>query len=331
MSFFPQKKQPLQWRQIQKTNFTEIESLSDFLELSFEQRQKLSQRPSFPLNLPRRLASKIQKGTLDDPIFRQFVPLLEEEVLDARFLASPVCDESFQKTSKLLQKYKGRVLLIPTSACAMNCRFCFRQNYPYNTESKKNFEQELEFIKNDPSLFEVIISGGDPLSLSDEVLKNLIQDLENIPHVKILRFHTRFLMGIPERITDSFLDILKNTRLQVVFITHCNHAKELDEDVQRALKTLKQLGVTLLSHTVLLKGVNDDFETLHALFQKLIFSGVMPYYLNQLDLVKGSAHFEVLEEKGLNLMKQLRESLPGYAVPKYIREVPHEKSKTLLF
>ncbi|PCI93613.1 EF-P beta-lysylation protein EpmB [Candidatus Aerophobetes bacterium] len=318
------------WKKILKTNFTDLEELADFLNLSPKKRQFLTQRKDFPLNLPRRLAAKIQKNSLTDPIFQQFVPLDREHDIAKGFVKSPVCDENFQKTPKLLQKYNSRVLFITTSACAMNCRFCFRQNYPYETSSNKRFENELGVIKEDPSIIEVILSGGDPLSLSDDKLQYLIHRLEEIPHVKLLRFHTRFPIGIPERICSSFLSMLEKTSLQVVFVTHINHPKEIDEDVCNALKSVQKLGVTMLNHSVLLKGVNDDFDTLYELCKKLIVTGVTPYYLNQLDPVSGAAHFDVEVKEGIKLVKKLREELPGYAVPTYIQEIPNEKSKTPL-
>lgn len=318
------------WRKVLRTNFTDIEELADFLNLSPEKRAHLIQRKEFPLNLPRRLAEKIEKNNLQDPILLQFVPLEKELSTSSGYKDSPVDDETFQKTPQLLQKYASRVLFITTSACAMHCRFCFRQNYPYEKDSNKRFEKELGIIRDDPSLMEVILSGGDPLSLSDEMLDSLIQKIENIPHIKILRFHTRFPVGIPERIDSSFLKILSKTRLQLVFISHINHPKEIDEDVKEALGSIKKLGVTMLNHHVLLKGVNDNFETQSALCRKLIESGITPYYMNQLDPVTGASHFEVDVDTGKELIKRLRESLPGYAIPTYIQEIPSEKSKTPL-
>ena len=318
------------WRKILRSNFTSLDKLVDFLELSKSQQAKLAWRRNFPLNLPRRLASKIEKGSLTDPIFLQFVPLAKENDEKEGFINSPVCDESFQKTPKLLKKYHSRMLLITTSACAMNCRFCFRQNYPYEKQSSKTFEEEINQIKKDPTTFEVILSGGDPLSLSNEVLKNIFFELEQIKHVKMIRFHSRFLIGIPERVDSGFLEILDTTSKQVVFTTHINHPTEIDDDVTNALKSIQKKGVTLLNHSVLLKGVNDFEDTLIKLSQKLSQSGVTPYYLNQLDPVAGAAHFEVPIERGLELIKYLRKHLPGHTVPRYIQEVPGESSKTEL-
>lgn len=313
------------WKKIQKQNFTNWKELFSFLEIRDEQPFHL--KAQFPLNLPRRLAEKIQKNTLEDPILRQFVPLSEEKIISSAFNADPVSDKQFRKEKKLLQKYNGRALLLCTSACAMHCRFCFRQNFPYETEAK-GFEQELQAIKEDPTLFEIILSGGDPLSLSNRELSKLLSSLSSIHHLKILRFHTRFPIGIPERIDPELLSILGQCRLQLFFVVHVNHALELDEAVLAALKPIKRLGIPILSQTVLLKGVNDSVEVLKNLFKKLVENGLTPYYLHQLDQIQGGMHFEVNEQTGLELIDQLKEVLPGYAVPKYVKEIAGQKSKS---
>jgi EF-P beta-lysylation protein EpmB len=315
----------MNWRKIQRTNFRHLDQLAEFLQID---RIKLSSNPRFPLNLPVRLANKIVKGDLNDPILRQFVPLAEETRPALGFVDDPVQDATFCHSKKLLQKYEGRALMLTTSTCAMNCRFCFRKNYDY--EEKSTFEEEIAFIQNDPSLQEIILSGGDPLSLSNRDLEQLFARLCAIDHLKIIRFHTRFPIGIPERIDAEFLQLLQNCPKQIVFIVHSNHPRELDEEVLSALKSIQRLGIPILAHTVLLKGVNDDFDTLKALFERLIHRGILPYYLNQLDKVEGAAHFEVEIEKGKKLLEQLRASLPGYAIPKYAIEIPGEKNKTVL-
>lgn len=322
-------KNPLIWRSIQRENFLCLEKLAFFLELDDEQKKRLLNKKGFSLNLPRRLAEKIKKRTLDDPVLKQFVPLIDELAETPGFCLSPTEDVSFSKTPQFLQKYQGRALLITTSACAMHCRFCFRQNFPYET-SEKLFSSELDLIKQDPSLYEIILSGGDPLSLSDGSLKYLLDELEKISHIKIVRFHTRFQIGIPERITDAFLNLLSSTRLQVIFVIHVNHSIELDLDVKNSIKLLQHRGIPILSHTVLLKGVNDSVSTLKDLCLDLISIGVIPYYLNQLDKVIGSSHFEVSISKGLKLIEELRKQLPGYAIPRYIQEVPGMEHKTPL-
>ncbi len=317
------------WREIQLKNFTCWEKLAAFLQLQSEHLPAILQNPSFPLNLPLRLAKKIEKNCLQDPILQQFLPTQSETKSAPGFKIDPVGDSRAQKTGKLLQKYTGRALLLTTSHCAMNCRFCFRQHFDYTT-SDKTFDHEIDLITQDPTLTEIILSGGDPLSLSDQTLETILRNLDQIPHLKRIRFHTRFPIGIPERIDDSFLKLLSNTKLQIVFIIHTNHPKELDEEVVFSLKKIQKLGIPILSQTVLLKGVNDDLTTLKTLFEKLSDSGILPYYLHQLDRAQGTAHFEVTEEKGRALITQLTGLLSGYAVPRYVREESGACSKTPL-
>lgn len=317
------------WRSIQKENFTDWKKLANFLELNEEQRAQIYTHTKFPLNLPVRLAEKMVKGTLDDPILWQFLPLILEKVQAEGFAEDPVSDQSFRKTNKLLQKYQGRALLVTTGACAMNCRFCFRQNFEYATGDKL-FEEELESMRQDPSLSEVILSGGDPLSLSNPILHHLFNHLDSIPHLKRLRFHTRFPIGIPERIDPDFLNMLEALRLQVIFVIHCNHPRELDKAVLEQLKKIQKLGIPVLSQTVLLKKVNDEAKTLKELFNLMVDHGIQPYYLHQLDKVAGAAHFEVEEEKGHALIEEIAAELPGYAIPRYVKEIPNRPCKTAL-
>ena len=321
--------QPLLWRQILRNNFFNWQTLADYLELSDTQRQTIFLKPRFPINLPLRLAQKIQKGTLEDPILKQFLPTVHEDVVQPNFLCDPVGDKVFQKSTKFLQKYQGRALLLCTSACAMHCRYCFRQNFDYDVQDKL-FEEELALLAEDPSIQEVILSGGDPLSLSDETLKALFDGLCAIPHITRIRIHSRFPIGIPERITSSFLKILESVTRQIWFVVHVNHPNELDEDILASLKAIRKLGVVLLNQSVLLKGINDDVPTLKSLCELLVDNGIIPYYLHQLDRVQGSAHFEVPMEKGKWLIAEITKQLPGYAVPKYVKEVFGEESKTTL-
>ena len=279
--------------------------------------------------LPRRIAEKIDKNSLNCPIGKQFLPLQEELVQSQGFVASPTCDASFQKEGKILHKYEGRLLLIASGACAMHCRYCFRQNFSY-PESSSGFTKELDYIKNNPSLHEVILSGGDPLSLSDVQLERLLLELETIPHLQIIRFHTRFPIGIPERISPTFLKLLKHVKKQIVFVIHANHYSEFDLDIFKALKSIQSLGIPTLMQTVLLKGINDDLPSLKELFLNTSAKGVIPYYLHKLDQVSGTSHFEVALEKGRYLIEELRKVLPGYAVPRFAQEVPFKPYKTLL-
>jgi EF-P beta-lysylation protein EpmB len=318
------------WQQILRNNFTRWNTLADFLELDEEQRRQLVQNPQFPLNVPLRLAKKMAKKTLDDPLLRQFLATVEEQQPSTRgFCSDPVGDQHFRRASKLLHKYKGRALLVCTSACAMHCRYCFRQNFDYDV-SNKLFEEELKILSEDSTIHEIILSGGDPLSLPDRRLQELLNALSAIPHIKRLRFHTRFPIGIPERIDEGFLEILPVDRFAIWFVIHANHPRELDALLFQRLKKLQLKGVVVLNQAVLLKDVNDDIDTLKELCETLANHSVLPYYLHQLDCVEGAEHFEVEEKKGLELMQQLEAQLSGYAVPKYVKEIPWKMSKTLI-
>lgn len=320
---------PPLWRQILRTNFTQWEKLADFLELTAAQRSLLHLNKNFPLNLPMRLAQKIPKQDIHDPIAKQFLPLADEKDKTGTYTPDPTGEMACRRSPKLLQKYKGRALLVCTSACAMHCRYCFRQNFEYAVKEPL-FEEELKIIGSDPSLQEVILSGGDPLSLADEILQILMDRLCEIPHVKRLRIHTRFPIGIPERIDERFLQLLRNIPKQIWFVIHTNHPRELDDDVVESLNKLRKLGIVVLNQTVLLRGVNDNCNTLKELCEILVNNGIVPYYLHQLDRVEGASRFEVPEEEGKQLIEELRKQLSGYAVPNYVKEIYGEPSKTAI-
>lgn len=312
------------WREKLRENFTSWPKLAHYLQLPLEVGATPSQ---FPLNLPLRLAEKIEKGRWDDPILLQFLPTSQEDEKTEGFVKEPVLDQAFQLGPKLLKKYHDRVLLLPTSACAMHCRFCFRKNFPYAETKEDDLAAEFEAIKQDTSIEEVILSGGDPLSLSNQRLADILDKIKACSHVKRLRFHTRFPIGIPERIDSEFIDMLQSFPGQVFFVIHTNHPLEWDEDVALAHERLRKVGIVLLSHTVLLKNVNDNVEALEALCRRLVNSGVIPYYLNQLDRVEGTAHFEVKREYGKALIKELRSRLSGYGIPTYAEEIPFMPNK----
>ncbi len=318
------------WREIQRNNFTDWQKLLSFLNFSVSEAEHLIlPHPKFSLNLPKRLAEKIEKGNWEDPVLRQFIPTVQELKPSPLFVLDPVGDSASRSKPKLLHKYHGRALLLCTSACAMHCRFCFRQHFDYETEDKL-FLEELKVIAGDSSISEILLSGGDPLSLSDPQLQHLLGELEGIPHLKRIRFHTRFPMGIPERIDSSFIRLLSSCRKQVIFVIHCNHPQEFDKDIFNHLKKVQQLGIPIFTSSVLLRGINDDVETLKNLFELLVDHGIVPYYLNQLDRVQGAAHFEVPEEEGKALLHRLKALLPGYAIPKYVKEIAGQSSKSLI-
>lgn len=317
------------WRKIQLSNFCSWEKLSLFLAWDDSLKDLVLSKSSFPLNLPVRLAQKMAKNTIEDPLLLQFLPTKKELDSSLGFVKDPVQDASFIKSSKLLHKYKGRALLVVSGACAMHCRFCFRQNFSYEKD-RKDFSSELSYIENDISIKEIILSGGDPLSIGNDELGALLSSLSNIPHIQRIRFHSRFPIGIPERIDEEFLSLLTKTPKQCVFIVHTNHPRELDSAIITALKNIQKTGTPVLNQTVLLRGVNDNVATLKELFESLADHGILPYYLHQLDQVAGAGHFMVPEEEGKKIMRALSSQLSGYCLPRYAKEEPGMPSKTLL-
>ena len=251
---------------------------------------------------------------------------------ESQGLIDPVGDLEAQRLPGLLQKYAGRVLLVTTGACAVHCRYCFRRHYPYETAPKTlaAWQPAIEEIAADESISEVILSGGDPLTLKDSLLASLAERLAEIPHLRRLRVHTRLPLMIPERVNDELLDWLRGTRLSPVMVIHANHANELSGDAADAVQRIVAAGVPTLNQTVLLRGINDDVEVLAALSERLLDLGALPYYLHQLDRVAGALHFEVPIARGLELVAALRARLPGYAVPRYVQERAGETSKTIL-
>lgn len=318
----------MSWRIIQRDNFRSVEKLVDFLQLDHAQRSLVNLRPHFPVNIPRRYVDKMPKGEIEHPITLQFLPLLEEEQVHPGWQADPVCDTDFQHTERLLQKYHGRVLLVTTGACTVHCRYCFRQNYDY--PGRSDYASELAIIRADPTVREVILSGGDPLSLADHHLVDLLTALDQIPHLKRLRIHSRFPIGIPERLHDGLLQALAGLRLQTWLVVHANHALEIDADVARALRRCLRAGIPVLNQAVLLNGVNNTLSSQIELCERLVDIGVQPYYLHQMDRVAGAHRFEVPVAEGLELVQQMRAHLSGYAMPQYVREVPGETSKSPL-
>ena len=318
------------WLKIRRTNITCIDRLADFLQLDAPLRKQLLRKSAFPLNLPLHIAHKIEKNTLDDPLLRQFVPLAEEEIAVDGFGCDPVLESNYRLSPNLLKKYAARALLIPTQACGMHCRYCFRRHFDY-TAGRISLEKEVQVIAEDSSISEVILSGGDPLSLPNNQLRELLQQLETIPHLKRLRFHSRMPIGIPERIDTELVQMLSGCSLQTVFVLHSNHVKELDAKVLTSLKQLQQSGIPVLCQSVLLRGVNDTEEALFELFETLGNQGILPYYLHQLDPVSGAAHFHVDEERGIALMRELQKRLSGYSLPRYVKELPGEPHKTIIY
>lgn len=286
----------------------------------------------FPVFVPPSYLARMRPRDPADPLLRQVLPLVEEGATVEGFSRDPVGDTLAELHSGVLQKYAGRALLVTTGACAVHCRYCFRRHFPYETvpHSDAAWEHALAAIVSDPSIHEVILSGGDPLMLVDAKLAALVGKIAAIPHVVRLRVHTRLPVMIPSRVTQDLLTWLTGTRLTPLMVIHANHAQELDEQVGQSLASLRVAGVMLLNQAVLLRGVNDTVEAQQELNERLVELGVTPYYLHQLDRVQGAAHFEVPIDEGKRIVEQLRQRLPGYLVPRYVQEIASEPSKTLL-
>lgn len=272
----------------------------------------------------------MHKGDLNDPLLRQVLPTHNELLTAAGFISDPVGDRQAELSPGLLHKYHGRVLLITTGACAVHCRYCFRRHYPYagSTATASQWQGILDYLHANPSIEEVILSGGDPLMISDKKLGEWLQQLQQLPQLKRLRLHTRLPVVLPQRITRELTGLFQTCRLNTVMVIHANHPTELSPSVAEALHKVAAAGVNLLNQSVLLKGVNDQCDTLVALSERLFEIGVMPYYLHLLDRVAGAAHFDLKESAIQNLQQQLVAKLPGYLMPRMVREIADEPSKT---
>ncbi len=286
-------------------------------------------RRQFALRVPRGYVARMRKGDPDDPLLRQVFPLSDEESLAAGFNTDPVGDLAAMPAPGVLHKYEGRVLLVTTGACAIHCRYCFRRHFPYSdaNPAANGWDAALNYIAADPTVSEILLSGGDPLILTDQRLAPLAQRLSAIPHLKRLRIHTRLPIVLPERVDDALLAWLGSIRLKPVIVIHANHANEIDGPVRDALSRLAQAGVVLFNQTVLLRGVNDSATALTDLSVALFEAGVTPYYLHLLDKVQGAAHFETEISHARRLMEDLRNCLPGYLVPRLVHEQPGAPSK----
>lgn len=286
----------------------------------------------FPLRVPEPFVERMHKGDPNDPLLRQVLPLGEELLEHPDYVLDPLGEQHTNTRAGIIHKYHGRLLLIVSGGCAVNCRYCFRRHFPYgdNNLSTEQWQQALDYIRGDQSISEVIYSGGDPLAASDKRLAWLTREIAAIPHVRRLRVHTRLPVVIPQRVTSDLIDALCGTRLPVVMVLHSNHANEFDAALGNAVLRLRQAGITLLNQTVLLRGVNDNLKALASLSETLGDHGILPYYLHVLDHVKGAQHFHVDDGAAMGLAAEMLARLPGFLVPRLVREVAGETSKTPL-
>jgi len=324
----------LTWQAIFKHSFRDPYEFCESLDLpnSFAE-AAIKGQGQFQLFCPQPLADRIEHGNPNDPILRQVMPTIAESTVDSESeQRDPLSESQYQFAPGVLKKYEGRALLIVTGACGVNCRYCFRRFFPYSESPKSiaDWEPSLKSIAADSSIEEIILSGGDPLSVTDGVLSELAHRLNSIKQIRRIRVHTRFPVVIPQRVCDGLLEWVASLNANVVFVVHCNHANEIDNSVKAALQKLRTANVTLMNQSVLLRGVNDHSECLIDLSRKLLDCNVIPYYLHQMDHVVGASHFHVPIEQGRQIVKEMRGKVSGYLVPRYVVEKPGELSKTII-
>lgn len=320
------------WQRALADAVRDLDELAALLDLPAAELAALADRDGhFPLLVPRSYVARMARGRLDDPLLRQVLPLRAEGLEVAGFGADPLAERALARGG-VLQKYASRALLITTAACPVHCRYCFRREFPYTEQlaAREAWQPALRALAARGDVREVILSGGDPLSLSNGRLAALFSSLATLESVDTLRIHTRFPIVLPERIDAGLLAVLGGVAHKLVVVVHCNHPHEIDADVAAALARLGGGIDLLLNQAVLLAGVNDDAETLECLSRRLFECGALPYYLHMLDKVAGAAHFEVSDEHAQRLLRALRAKLPGYLVPKLVRETPGDLSKTPL-
>lgn len=313
---------------------TALQKLYQTLQLSETDIQTLNIDPNspFPLKVPAEFLAQIPPNQPNDPLLHQILPLNIERQTAEGFKQDPVNDLTFSPSPSLIHKYQGRVLLIASPKCDIHCRYCFRRHFPYSEHANtRHWQQALHYITQDHSIHEVILSGGDPMSLSEKSLVQLIKEIEAIPHIKTLRIHSRTPVAAPSKApTQALITWAKQTRLNKVLVIHCNHSNELSHQTKKLFSLYKGAGFHLLNQSVLLKNINDQVDILEALSHKLFSQGVLPYYLNQLDRVQGATHFEVSTHTAKWLHNQLRARLPGYLLPQLVQDLANKPYKTPL-
>ena len=318
------------WQKDLREVITEPKHLLAQLDINPEKYlQHFKARQLFPVRVPLPFIKRMKKGDINDPLLKQVMPLTKEFVVTEGFSSDPL-EEHDTVAEGLLHKYSNRVLMIVKAGCAINCRYCFRRHFPYqdNSPNKQRWQAALDYISKHNEISEVIFSGGDPLMASDDHLAWLIDNIEKIAHVKRLRIHSRLPVVIPNRVTQELVNLLKDSRLKTAIVLHINHANEIDDDFIDALEPLRAARIPLFNQSVLLKGINDNSEILIALSEQLFDAGIQPYYLHLFDQVQGAAHFDVKEQDAVDIVKGMLAALPGFLMPKLVREIAGQASKT---
>lgn len=319
------------WQELLTSSRISVKELLKHLDLPFDP-VVWQAHPEFSVFVPRPFLARMERANSQDPLLLQVIPQSRELEVAQGYIADPLQEAKVTPLNGLLHKYKGRVLVIATGACAIHCRYCFRRHFPYadHQPDKRRWESILDHIRSDESISEVILSGGDPLVLNDRMLAWISEQLATIAHIKRLRIHTRVPVVIPQRISTALLTWMKASPLKIVMVIHCNHPNELDDNLALYLQKLRKIGVTILNQSVLLAGINDSADVLIKLSEKLFSMSVQPYYLHLLDKVSGAQHFEVSMTDARNLYQQVSAALPGYLVPKLVADQPEAEAKTLI-
>ena len=321
------------WQQEIADSFSRPDELLTFLHIpESEFPGPIDSASSFPFKVTRSYARKMRQGDSSDPLLQQVMPLTQENNRTAGYVADPVGDMKAAMLPGLIHKYRGRVLLVTTGACAIHCRYCFRREFPYGGQqmTRQRENEVMAYIRADSTVSEVILSGGDPLVSSDQRLRDLLHELGSIEHIKRIRIHSRLPVVLPSRITDGLTQSLMDTDTKAVLVIHVNHPNELGSDVRAALSALNKAGITLLNQSVLLRRVNDDAATLCRLSEALFENDVLPYYLHLLDKANGTHHFDVPHAEAQALHEAMRRQLPGYLVPRLVREDAGQPYKSLI-
>ena len=320
------------WKERLSQSRLTTQALLHYLELASHPLANSEAEKLFELSVPPGYLKKIKKQDPLDPLLLQILPQNQELIEVPGYTDNPLDEADYSPVKGLIHKYKHRVLLVASSTCAINCRYCFRRAFPYeeHRQSRSDWQNALDYVRNNDQIDEVILSGGDPLIQTNNALLWLLGEIDSIPHIKRIRIHTRILTSLPERLDETLLNGLKALNTALVIVTHCNHPNELGDELKPVFNQLRAINITLLNQSVLLKDVNDNTDTLTTLSKDLFQLGILPYYLFLLDPVSGAAHFNVSEQKAKTLYALLQSKLPGYLVPRLSIEIPGNLSKTLI-
>jgi len=322
------------WQELMSASVITPEALLERLNLPSESWLEGAQAGHrlFPLRVPEPFIARMTPGNPDDPLLRQVLPRMDEAAEVSGFIRDPLQEDGAIQATGLIRKYRSRALLMVTGQCAINCRYCFRRHFPYEEQrlTPGDRDQVLRTLRDSPEINEIIFSGGDPLAVNDRLLSRWASDIASVPHIRRIRLHTRLPVVIPQRVCDTLLKWISSSPLQVVIVLHINHPAEIDKPTRRALGYLRSAGATLLNQSVILRGINDNAGVLEELSESLFDAGVMPYYLHAFDPVAGAHHFNVGDNEARELVRELLKRLPGFLVPKLVREVPGGESKSPL-